>query len=164
MRNLWLCLLLCACSTRPLDGSDGGARDAAPAADLALLDMAGRQCGGLHGISCPTGSFCELSSCGPDSSGVCKPQPDLCAAQSAPQCGCDGITYSNECLRQAAGASLDHDGACGKGDACSNAGGYCAMGDLVPPMCKPGYAEFPAGTASGVCGTMGICCAPLGGG
>ena len=27
-------------------------------------------------------------------------------------CGCDGVTYGNECMRRAAGASKDYDGEC----------------------------------------------------
>jgi hypothetical protein len=45
------------------------------------------------------------------------------------------------------------------GDACTIAGGYCAMGDFVPPMCKTGTHEDTTITMTGVCG-LGICCLP----
>jgi hypothetical protein len=45
-------------------------------------------------------------------------------------------------------------------NACEQRLGYCAMGDFVQPMCKVGFTESPAITATGVCG-LGICCVPL---
>jgi len=51
---------------------------------------------------CPAGSFCERDGCG-DPAGSCRPFPIVCPDDSIPVCGCDGITYFNECLRRAAG-------------------------------------------------------------
>jgi hypothetical protein len=82
------------------------------------------------GISdCPDGSFCSVTSCG--STGTCEPIPaaDSCAnAAYDPECGCDGVTYFNPCLRNAAGVS-------GRGP-----GATCAekCGTLPPPeYCFP---------------------------
>ncbi len=59
------------------------------------------------GVSdCPDGSFCSVATCG--SNGTCEPIPtsDSCTDEAyEPECGCDGITYFNGCLRRAASTS-----------------------------------------------------------
>ena len=72
-------------------------------------------CGGIVGIGCAAGEFCELPSdqCrSADLQGVCVPIPDACPEVYTPVCSCDGTTYANDCQRRAAGAQLAHDGPC----------------------------------------------------
>ena len=60
---------------------------------------------------CPAGSYCSLSTCGA-AAGTCELFPSQCDDDSQTVCGCDGITYFNDCLRRAAGAPASTPGRC----------------------------------------------------
>jgi hypothetical protein len=65
---------------------------------------------------CPATDLCERvpGTCrGP---GLCRPVPPLCAEAPDLVCGCDGVTYLNECERRTAGATAFGPGACAGSD------------------------------------------------
>ena len=96
---------------------------------------------------CMGGQFCEKTSCG-DALGTCRQRPVFCPGDGPPECGCDGVTYWNRCLRQNAGISATREmGPCRSPKACDTTtpcdnGGYCARlvfpnqcGGLVAGAC-----------------------------
>jgi len=76
------------------------------------------QCGGFTdppNPSCGPSEFCEApaNTCLiADLPGTCQPVGDVCPLVVAPVCGCDGVTYGNDCMRKQARVSLDYPGSC----------------------------------------------------
>jgi hypothetical protein len=75
----------------------------------------GAECGTIVGIPCGAGEWCEMpeDTCSSaDLGGECVATPEVCTHQYDPVCGCDGVTYGNDCVRRAARMNKAHDGAC----------------------------------------------------
>ncbi len=105
----------------PVCGCDGNTYGNECEADAAGVTIAHRgecsdTCGGIGGETCEPGEFCKFpnGTCDiVDNQGVCTPIPEACITIWDPVCGCDGVTYSNECHADAAGVSVNHQGECG---------------------------------------------------
>lgn len=110
-------------------------------------------CGGIAGIVCEDPSqFCKfpIGTCGDgDITGECSPRSGICPAVWLPVCGCNGVTYGNECEAAAAGVSIAHPGECVR-----------VCGGLGPaPPCEPNeFCQFPVGACGDVT-TQGVCVA-----
>jgi hypothetical protein len=142
---------------------DGGSGIDAGTGGAGIDGAADLVCGGIAGLPCPTGQFCEYpqGQCSSiaDGTGVCEVLTQVCIQIHQPVCGCDGKTYGNDCIRRGAGVSKLHDGECsGTGKMCGGIAGFaCDNGqfcDLTPGDC--GTIADGAGTCAAT-GT-GIAC------
>jgi hypothetical protein len=59
---------------------------------------------------CEAMDYCEVADCG--GPGRCERRPSDCPAVVDPVCGCDDVTYMNECVAKRSGMDIEHDGAC----------------------------------------------------
>jgi hypothetical protein len=110
-------------------------------------------------LDCSPGWICEKSGCDAPTGG-CVPWPPFCPPDPNPVCGCDGVTYWNDCIRQQSPmhAQVAQPGVCsvtacacevgadcsvpyascshlmGPGEMCGHGMGSCWV---LPPQCGP---------------------------
>jgi Kazal-type serine protease inhibitor domain len=86
---------------------------------------------------------CKLNrcagSCDDPTTGKCEsiPEPSTCTGGYSPVCGCNGVTYFNDCLRKAAQANLAVTGQCGQLVASCEGGRLPCLEGPGPKPCDP---------------------------
>ncbi len=110
---------------------------------------------------CPANQYCDKAACG-DTTGTCTAYPTDCEGVAhRPVCGCDGITYFDDCLRKAAGIESSSDQPCWPGVAvtCGGPAGGCPDGSLCFQVV--GFAPGPcAPDIPGTCWVVPPTCPP----
>ena len=100
-------------------------------------------CGTRGGVMCDPGEFCYRDrdpQCGAnDGGGTCITPPSACDAIVDPVCGCDGVTYGNECEAQAQLMSVRFDGPC-EAESCEPQDAR-----IADPSCDSAFVFWTAG-------------------
>jgi len=101
---------------------------------------------------CDNYFFCQKASCSAEM-GACEARPVFCDPDPVPVCGCDGVTYWNDCYRRQFGVASSTPGECSGyarrcnvGADCGDFPAYCAH--ILPPgrSCDPEPYPPPEGT------------------
>ncbi len=115
-------------------------------------ECGGQTCGGITGELCAEGFFCNTDfQCGvADAQGVCEQIPTGgCPENSAPVCGCDNVTYFNECDAASHGASIAYTGECQSTTSC---------GGLAGLVCESGlFCNYELEDMCGAADQLGTC-------
>jgi hypothetical protein len=123
-----------------------------------LTGAAGPGSGGMDGAcaadaECSTGWFCHKPDCS-TALGACEPREVFCDPAPDPVCGCDGLTYWNECVWRQVGTGAFIEGECGaaaktcdRSVDCGSMVASCSRLVFQYPSCPAlnGWTELPPG-------------------
>lgn len=107
---------------------------------------------------CGPDGFCDRPSCGA-LVGACRRRPSFCDARVDHVCGCDGVTYWNDCLRAKAGVSLVERAQCSAPRTCTGPDAGCPQGAACGRLFDGALACQP-GTFEGTCWVLPSVCPP----
>jgi hypothetical protein len=110
---------------------------------------------------CHPEEFCAKVTC-EDAEGACVRRPIVCGATPEPSCGCDGITYLNDCLRRTKGIAAATPDEC---DATAVACGgpaktACPDGSYCAQLLSAGPVPVCPADAPGTCWVLPTDCGP----
>ena len=89
---------------------------------------------------CAPNELCSRHDCG-DVTGGCAPRPPFCDADRQPTCGCDGITYWNDCLRRGASVTASTPGTCDTNAVTCDATTPCPTGTFCARLAMTGACD-----------------------
>ncbi len=155
----------CPDVVNPVCGCDGNSYENECWANLDGVSVAYQgQCPNICSTNsdCAQGEFCLLETCN-HKSGICQPRPAECSNEPDAVCGCDGKSYTNQCLAYHNGVNVDHPGACdapgcrGNED-CQSAVLYCSKHRCLDEsgwcIQRPNGCQLPV--YAPVCGCDGV--------
>lgn len=108
--------------------------------------------------------FCARGTCD-EPTGHCEARPVACDPTQGLTCGCDGVTYWNDCLRKQVGVTASAIGYCGPGAAtCGGSSGACPVAGASCARVYPSADRCPhdGPDALGVCVLLPPTCPPPG--
>ena len=93
-------------------------------------------------LDCPKSAYCrfEPGTCAPP--GVCVLRPLMCPDVIDPVCGCDRVTYQNECFAAQAGVSILHEGECEGVPECTSDRDCDDSNQCTTDTCVEGRCEY----------------------
>jgi hypothetical protein len=108
---------------------------------------------------CPPTWTCSKPGCAAPT-GQCEPRPIFCDPSPAPVCGCDHVTYWNDCVRRQNGMPASTFGECGAGARSCTTASDCGVSTATCSHVQP--PSFPCGPEpAGTCWVTPLDCAGL---
>jgi hypothetical protein len=125
---------ICYANAAGIDTRPGGPCESAP-----------KFCGGEANTPCAADEYCDYppgQMCNwADGGGECKKRPQVCPELYMPVCGCDNMTYGNDCRAAVAGQGTAYQGECAKPTSdCLTTG--CPTGETCT-LCWASYQCLP---------------------